>query len=170
MGSSPTVATRILFSFLLGASGQVNRRQGSCVSLGMTERNRSRLIPVFAAVAVLAVAAGFGLQQLGEGEPEQPVEVQANTLEATQSRTQVATYQSATVYAASTDFYFEDRDGEIVEFRVSNLPEAQTMDLPEDMLEAEVVEGPPGPNPDLVGEEFLLVYDDQDRLIRVERS
>lgn len=57
-----------------------------------------------------------------------------------------------------------------VEFRVSNLPEAQTIELPGDLLESDVAEGPPGANPDLVGEGFLLVYDDQDQLIRVEHG
>lgn len=81
-----------------------------------------------------------------------------------------ASYQSATVYAASTDYYFEDSDGQVVEFRASNLPDEQSIELPDNMLDPDAVEGPPGANPDLVGEEFLLTYDENDQLVRVELS
>ncbi len=87
---------------------------------------------------------------------------------ATPGRTVLASYQSATVYAGATDYYFEDPSGEIVDFRVSNLSEEQAVELPNDMLDPGMVEGPPGANPDLVGEDFLLIYDGEDQLVRVE--
>ncbi len=81
-----------------------------------------------------------------------------------------ATYRSATVYAGSTDYSFEDVDGELIRFRVSNLPDEQTVELPGDLLEPDPLEGPPGPNPELLGAEFLLIYNSDGELIRVQRS
>jgi len=81
--------------------------------------------------------------------------------------TKVATYQSATVYAASTDYYFKGKDGKMIEFRVSNLPGKNEIELPSNLLESDVSEGPPGANPDLVGKEFKLIYDNKEELVRV---
>ncbi len=82
----------------------------------------------------------------------------------------IVTYQSATVYAASTDYYFEDKEGKTMKIRVSNLPEESKIVLPTNLLESNISEGPPGANPDLVGKTFKLLYNDQDVLARIEKK
>jgi len=88
----------------------------------------------------------------------------------TTETTKMATYQSATVYAASTDYYFEDKERKIIQFRVSNLPGKNNIDIPANLLESNVSEGPPGANPELVGKAFKLIYNEQDALVRVEKG
>jgi len=75
-----------------------------------------------------------------------------------------AIYESATVYAAATDFYFKDTEGNKIEFRESNLPGEQKVGLPELMLDPNASEGPPGANPQLVGRTFQLIYDKEGQL------
>ncbi len=131
----------------------------------MEDARAKQLLPIAGAVALLLAAIGVGVLALsvtsGDGQVEGPNEIEE------QGRSVAVTYRSATVYAGSTDFYFENDDGEIIEFRVSNLQDEQKIELPDDMLESGVLDGPPGANPDLVGEDFMLLYDDRGELIRV---
>lgn len=138
----------------------------------MKRRKRSRVTSTLAGL-VLGVTTISACSSSDEST-QQPTTVVTDTeaVETTataESRTLLASYQGATVYAGATDYYFEDADNQIVEFRVSNLPDEQTVELPDNMLDPKVVEGPPGANPALVGESFLLIYDD-DQLVRVELS
>ncbi len=65
------------------------------------------------------------------------------------------TYESATVYAASTDYYFKNENtGEIIKLRISNSEEA-TVKIPDNMLQ-ESEDGPPEANKALVGKLFML--------------
>lgn len=136
----------------------------------MDQRTQPRRLSALSTVALVLAAVGVGGCSSQRESTVQPTEIQVTTSTTTtapQGRTQIVSYQSATVYAGATDFYFKDIDGQIVEFRVSNLPDPETIDLPDNMLDDAVVEGPPEANPDLVGEEFLLIYDQDDHLIRV---
>lgn len=79
-----------------------------------------------------------------------------------------ASYQSATVYAAASDYYFKAKNGEAIQFRVSNLPDEKTVVMPSDMLASIGEEGPPEANPALQGRKFNLIYDKNMQLQRVE--
>lgn len=80
------------------------------------------------------------------------------------------TYESATVYAGSTDYFFKNEKGETVKFRVSNLEENPIVSVPANFLEMEVEEGPPGANPDLVGKKVRVTYgaDNQIQKVRID--
>ena len=73
--------------------------------------------------------------------------------------TVTATFQNATVYAAATDYYFETKEGKILEIRVSNLKKQQKVKLPEGML-VPSEEGPPDPNPEMIGKLFKIDYNE----------
>jgi hypothetical protein len=68
-----------------------------------------------------------------------------------------ATYESATVYAGATDYYFKNIETEaIIEFRNSNYEEEEvSVEIPDNMLE-ETEEGPSEANGKLVGKVFLI--------------
>ncbi len=90
-----------------------------------------------------------------------PVDVPAET-------TEKVTYLNGVVYAASTDFYFENENGEEVSVRVSNLPEEQAVKFPANLLESDSeIEGPPGANPDMVGKAFFLVRNEKGEVTEI---
>lgn len=66
-------------------------------------------------------------------------------------------YESATVYAGKTNYYFKTASGIRVEIGISNMEENKKAKTPADMLE-KGVEGPPGANPEKVGKPYELVY------------
>lgn len=139
----------------------------------MDQQHRLQELTVVAAFAVGAVILTACSSGVGEVTEPTTLEAEVGPTTTTGSadageETLVATYRSATVYAAATDYFFEDAAGQPIDFRVSNLPEEQDVDLPPDMLDSTTVEGPPGANPDLVGREFVLVYNDERLLVRVE--
>ncbi len=86
---------------------------------------------------------------------------------------EIVAYQGATVYAGATDYYFTDRNGETVSFRVSNIPieerpgETDIL-LPNDLLDpSEIIEGPPGPNPAKVGTSYLLIKNEKAEILEL---
>ncbi len=68
------------------------------------------------------------------------------------------TYRSATVYAGSTDYYFDKRTGEQLRIRVSNL---ETEGSGFESLTAldDTEEGPPSENPAKVGLAFDVCFE-----------
>ena len=68
-------------------------------------------------------------------------------------------YYSATVYAGSTDYAFEDTvAGELVMIRWSYM-DSGSFKIPDNMLEdPDTLEGIPAENPGMVGRVFQLVY------------
>ena len=80
-------------------------------------------------------------------------------------------YENATVYAAKTDYEFKRTDGSTFGISFSHLEEAKDWNptMPDNMLqEGKDVEGVPGPNPDLVGKSFLLIFGEVgDRIMEV---
>ncbi len=77
-------------------------------------------------------------------------------------------FENATMYAASTDFYFKNENGEEVSVRVSNLPEEQTVKFPDNLLESDTgIEGPPGANPDMVGKVFFIVKNEKGEVTEI---
>ncbi|MGK0388025.1 MAG: hypothetical protein ACI94Y_000753 [Maribacter sp.] len=87
------------------------------------------------------------------------------------AKTKTVTYEGCAVYAASNEYAFSNKKGEIILIMVSQLPEIEKekrIKVPDNMLESmEDLEGPPGANPEMVGNEFLLVYDDNDKIIEI---
>lgn len=79
----------------------------------------------------------------------------------------LATYVDATVYAGSTDYYFKSRNGEMIKCRVSNYEEDPNLSLPDNLLDPNAAEGPPGGNPTFIGKIFQLTYDVEDKLVQV---
>lgn len=77
------------------------------------------------------------------------------------------TYRSATVYAASTDYYFANRAGSEVRIRLRNLETEGSGFEPLTALD-ESEEGPPSENPAMVGREFNVCFDGLD--IRAEAT
>lgn len=100
---------------------------------------------------------------------QQPKQESVNILsEDTLSKTIIATYQEATVYAARTDYAFENEIGELILIE-GNVYDDTAIDIPDNMLDDdEEIEGPPGANPDLVGKRFLLHYNTEGILFKIE--
>jgi hypothetical protein len=89
------------------------------------------------------------------------------------SKTIIAIYESATVYAGSTDYVFTDvKTKEQISVRVLNIPEKgiKTPKIPAKMTvrgKGEV--GFPEANPKMVGKRFKIVYNAQDEVEKVEK-
>ena len=83
------------------------------------------------------------------------------------TRTVVATFESCTVYAGATDYYFKSEAGKLHSFRNSNMEgEAPKVQLPVSLMAAaEDSEGPPGANPEWVGKTFELSVDSNDQVV-----
>ncbi len=77
-------------------------------------------------------------------------------------------YESATVYAGSTDYFFKNNMGEMVKFRVSNMEENPKIKLPVNLLEPNVEEGPPGANPALVGKKMQIIFGTDNQLQEIK--
>ncbi len=82
-----------------------------------------------------------------------------------------AKFVNATVYAGSTDYSFKIGEEELT-VRVSNIPDEKDPGpkLPETLLESNPKEGPPGPNPEMVGKNFDLIYNDKGDLLEIKLS
>lgn len=80
------------------------------------------------------------------------------------------TYESATVYAAATDYFFKNGKGEMVKVRVNNLEENPKVSVPANFLETGVEEGPPGANPDLVGKKMRVTYGPDSQIQKIRRA
>jgi len=84
--------------------------------------------------------------------------------------TKVVTFQRATVYTGSTDYYFQEKSGQEVKIRQSNFEE-NTFKMPANLLDnGDEIEGPPGANPEMVGQSFVLTYDKEGDLISVKKE
>jgi hypothetical protein len=96
----------------------------------------------------------------------------AKLVHADDANTKVVTYESCAVYAASNEYAFKDEKGETILLMVSQLPETKKekrVKVPDNMLEStENLEGPPGANPTMVGKAFLLIYDDNEKVIEIK--
>lgn len=82
----------------------------------------------------------------------------------------VATYENASVYAASTEYVFQSEEGKRIFVRHNQFPEKGIPNpiIPENMLESgEDIEGPPGANPDMVGKQFVIVYKEHGEILGV---
>ncbi len=101
-----------------------------------------------------------------EKEPKKPEEI--NPLKE-KKNIELVTYESATVYAGSTDYYFSDNKGEKFHIRISNMPQEKEIivKIPEGMLETEAVEGPPGANPNMLGKQFQVKRNDAGEIIEI---
>lgn len=123
-------------------------------------------IPLFAAFLIL-LSCNEATSQADE--TQQPKQDSVNILsEDALSKTIIATYQEATVYAARTDYAFENEIGELILIE-GNVYDDTAIDIPDNMLDDdEEIEGPPGANPDLVGKRFLLHYNTEGILFKIE--
>lgn len=87
------------------------------------------------------------------------------------SKAKTVTYESCAVYAASNEYRFSEKDGNMILVMVSQLPEEKKKKpviVPDNMLEStEGLEGPPGANPEMVGKEFILIYDENDEVTEI---
>ncbi len=83
----------------------------------------------------------------------------------------IAIYESATVYAGSTDYAFKPASGDLIMIRVSNFEEEKIPNpsIPDNMLESgDDLEGPPGANPEKVGGRYAIYYDDDGNVTSVK--
>jgi hypothetical protein len=84
-------------------------------------------------------------------------------------RTTTALYESCTVYAGATDYYFKTDDGRMMQFRNSNFPdEKKAVEVSVDLIDREAGDGPPGANPEWVGRTFLLTLNEKDEIVAAE--
>lgn len=84
------------------------------------------------------------------------------------STIKLVTYTGAAVYAAVTEYQFEDENGEMLLIRGPVFDEAAKFEIPDNMLDDDPnVEGPPGANPKLVGKTFELHYNAQGELVKM---
>ena len=81
-----------------------------------------------------------------------------------------ATYESATTYAAVSDFNFTTADGNMITVRGNTFGEEETIEVPDNMLEedSDEREGPLEANLDLVGKKFRIYYNGEDVPVKIE--
>jgi hypothetical protein len=92
-----------------------------------------------------------------------------NPVEEQEYWTTTAVYESCTVYAGATDYYFKSQDGEMLKFRNSNLPqEEKAVKVSVDLVDPGPGEGPPGANPAWVGRTFLMTLNEKDEVVAAE--
>ena len=104
-----------------------------------------------------------------EAAPDEEVTTAEETPDAETGKVIQVTYQSAAVYAASTEYAFETESGELILIRGPVYDEEPTIEIPDNMLETgEDIEGPPGANPELVGKKFNIYYDGEDNPKKIE--
>lgn len=117
-------------------------------------------------ILLFALLLGFwSCTNNAENQEEQTTEQQQTT----EGKTVVATYQSAASYAARTDYAFENAVGVVLLIEGNTFDQEPTLELPDNMLETgEEIEGPPGANPDLVGKSFMLYYNADNMVYKIE--
>lgn len=81
-------------------------------------------------------------------------------------------YENCTVYAGSTKYYFKPAEGELIEVSVLNKgmedEEIYRIKIPKNLIDdSKDLEGPPGPNPKMIGKKFKLIYNENDEVIEV---
>lgn len=79
----------------------------------------------------------------------------------------MVTYLDCVVYAGATHFYFRQRNGEEILLVESNDVDAIKTGNTALLLDPSPLEGPPGPNPALVGGQVTLHYDEQNNIVGV---
>jgi hypothetical protein len=83
------------------------------------------------------------------------------------------TYESCTVYAGSTKFFFKPAQGELIEVSTLNKgmedEEKYRIKMPNNLVDdSKDLEGLPGANPKMVGKKFKLIYNDKDEVIEIK--
>ena len=79
----------------------------------------------------------------------------------------IAAYQSASMYAAATHYYFETEEGQEI-LVVDGIGEETRVQLPKNMLEElEPGEGPPEGNPEFIGNNFTLYFNEKGEVYKV---
>lgn len=113
-------------------------------------------------IKLLSIVILFSVWSCGDkasSETEQPTQVAQQTKQQESQQIVVATYESATAYAARTDYGFSTADGEFLLIEGNTFEQEPIIEVPDNMLETgEEIEGPPGANPELVGKSFNLYY------------
>lgn len=110
-------------------------------------------------IVILLSFWSCGDQASNETEQEVTQEQQETTQQQVEEKIIVATYESATSYAARTDYGFSTTDGELLLIEGNTFEQEPIIELPDNMLETgDEIEGPPGANPELVGKSFKLYY------------
>ena len=77
------------------------------------------------------------------------------------------TYESATVYAAATDYFFKNKTGKTIKIRINNLEGNPKISIPTNFLETGIEEGPPGANPALIGKKVRVTYDANNQIQKI---
>jgi hypothetical protein len=83
------------------------------------------------------------------------------------------TYESCTVYAGSTKFFFKPTQGELIEVSTLNKgmadEELYRIKMPDNLVDdSKDLEGLPGANPKMVGKKFQLIYNDKNEVIEIK--
>jgi hypothetical protein len=79
----------------------------------------------------------------------------------------LASYQSASMYAAATHYYFETEEGQEI-LVVDGMDEEIEVKLPNNMLEKmEPEEGLPDANPEFIGNNFTLYFNEKGKVYKV---
>lgn len=110
----------------------------------------------FTWLLILSIFTLFSCGQATDKQEEKAV-IEAPTGPHKSQKIVDVTYESATVYAGRTDYYFKTESGIRVEIGISNMEEDEKTKTPEGMLE-KGTEGPPSANPEKVGKPYQLIY------------
>ena len=79
----------------------------------------------------------------------------------------IATYQSASIYATATHYYFETEEGQEI-LVAKRMDEETPVRLPDNMLEEfELGESPPDANPAFIGNIFTLYFNEKGLVYKV---
>ncbi len=74
-----------------------------------------------------------------------------------------ATFVDCVFYAGATKYFFQGKDGKEFVVVQSHEPDAMRIRNAENLLEPDPVEGPPGPNAEILGKQVRIHYDEQGR-------
>ncbi len=88
-------------------------------------------------------------------------------LESYHNQEVIATYQSASIYAVTTHYYFETEEGQEI-LVIKGMDEETQVSLPKDMLEELELENElPDANPEFIGNMFTLYFNEKGKVYKV---
>jgi len=77
-------------------------------------------------------------------------------------------YESATVYAGMTDYFFKTANGKTLKISVSTIMDEPSVKVPDNLLDDDPnLEGPPSAHPKQVGKQFIISFDSKKQPLEI---
>jgi hypothetical protein len=99
-------------------------------------------------------------QEAPKEDDNKKIELKANQI--------LVKYESATVYAGMTDYFFKTADGKTLKISVTTIMDEASVKVPDNMLDDNPdLEGPPGAHPKQVGKQYIVSFDAKKQPIEI---